>query len=120
RALSWRAAFFFQVRVIVVILVLSRRDVRDPLPPDPTRPFDIVGAVLSAIGLILVVMGILAADDNVWLMAGLLLAGGLVLAWFFNWVRARERAGREALLSTALFRNRTSNLGLITQNIQWL
>ena len=24
------------------------------------------------------------------------------------------------MLSTALFRNRTSNLGLVTQNIQWL
>jgi MFS family permease len=119
-AISWRAAFAFQVLVIVVILVLSRRHVRDPLPPDPTRPFDTVGAVLSAVGLILVVLGILAADDNVWLMAGLILIGVLVLAGFFAWVCARERAGREALLSTALFRNRTSNLGLLTQNIQWL
>ena len=51
---------------------------------------------------------------------GCILAGVLVLAGFFHWMRARERAGREALLSTALFRNRTSNLGLITQNIQWL
>jgi MFS family permease len=35
-------------------------------------------------------------------------------------VRAKERAGEEPLLSTSLFRNRTSNLGLVTQNIQWL
>ena len=40
--------------------------------------------------------------------------------WFFASVRAKERAGKEPLLSTALFRNRTSNLGLITQNTQWL
>jgi MFS family permease len=119
-ALSWRAAFAFQALVIVVIVVLSRRNVRDPLPADRTRPFDTVGAVLSAAGLVLIVMGILAADDNGWLTAGLVLAGVLMLAWFFQWVRARERSGREALLSTALFRNRTSNLGLITQNIQWL
>ena len=119
-ALSWRAAFVFQALVIVAIVVLSRRDVRDPLPPDPTRQFDIVGAVLSAAGLILIVMGILAADDNGWLTVGLILAGVLVLAGFILWIRARERAGREALLSMALFRNRTSNLGLITQNIQWL
>ena len=98
-AISWRAAFGFQVLIIVVILVLSRRYVRDPLPPDPTRPFDTGGAILSAVGLILVVMGILAADNNLWLMIGLLLTGALVLAWFFSWVRARERAGREALLS---------------------
>ncbi|HET6533600.1 MAG TPA: MFS transporter [Actinoplanes sp.] len=119
-AISWRAAFIFQALVIVLIVVLSRRDVRDPLPPDPTRPFDTVGAVLSAIGLVLLVMGILATDDNGWLAAGLMLAGALILAWFFLWVRSRERAGREALLSPTLFRSRTSNIGLLTQNIQWL
>jgi MFS family permease len=119
-AISWRAAFVFQVLVIVVIVVLSRRYLRDPVPPDPTRPFDTGGAILSAVGLILVVMGILAADNNGWLTLGLVVAGLLFLAWFFLWIRARERAGKEALLSTALFRNRTSNLGLVTQNIQWL
>jgi MFS family permease len=31
-----------------------------------------------------------------------------------------EQAGKEPLLSTGLLRNRTSNLGLATQNIQWL
>src|SRR4051794_23754398 len=118
--LSWRAAFVFQALVIVVIVVLSRRDVRDPLPPDPTRHFDTTGAVLSALGLILIVMGILAADNNLWLMLGLIVAGLLVLALFFWSVRAKERAGREALLSTSLFRNRASNLGLVTQNMQWL
>ena len=39
---------------------------------------------------------------------------------FFLYIRARERAGKEPLLSTGLFRNRTSNLALVTQNIQWL
>ncbi|UUY51815.1 MFS transporter [Streptomyces yangpuensis] len=118
-AISWRAAFVFQVLVIAVIILLSRR-IEDPLPPDPGRPFDTAGAVLSAVGLILVVTGILAADDNVWLMAGLLVLGALVLLWFFRSVRAKERAGEEPLLSTSLFRDRTSNLGLVTQNIQWL
>jgi MFS family permease len=42
------------------------------------------------------------------------------LVWFFLHIRSRERAGKEPLLSTGLFRNRTSNLGLVTQNIQWL
>ena len=53
-------------------------------------------------------------------MLTLLVAGALVLVWFFWSVRAKERAGQEPLLSTALFRNRTSNLGLVTQNTQWL
>src|SRR5204862_4829963 len=41
-------------------------------------------------------------------------------AAFFLYIRARERAGKEALLSTSVFRNRTANLGLLTQNLQWL
>jgi MFS family permease len=105
--------------VIVVIVWLSRR-MTDPLPPDPTKPFDVVGTVLSATGLVLVVMGILAAKTNLWLMLGLMVAGLLVLVWFFGWIRAKERKGEEPLLSTSLFHNRTSNLGLITQNAQWL
>ena len=109
----------FQALVIAAIILLSRR-IHDPLPADPTRPFDTLGAVLSAVGLVLIVMGILAADDNVWLMLILLVVGALVLVWFFWSVRAKERAGQEPLLSTALFRNRTSNLGLVTQNTQWL
>jgi MFS family permease len=119
-AISWRAAFLLQVAIIAVIAVMSRRWVRDPLPADPSRSFDVGGTILSAVGLVLVVTGILAADDNLWLMLGLMLAGAAVLAWFFASVRAKERAGREPLLSTSLFHNRTSNLGLITQNAQWL
>jgi MFS family permease len=118
-AISWRAAFVFQALIIAAIVWLSRR-IKDPLPPDPTRPFDTGGAVLSAVGLVLVVTGILAADDNGWLMIALLAAGALVLALFFRSVRAKERAGKEPLLPTALFRNRTSNFALVTQNVQWL
>ncbi len=118
-ALSWRVAFVFQALVIVAILYLSR-PIKDPVPPDPTRRFDTTGAVLSAVGLVLIVMGVLAADDNGWLMLGLLALGALVLAAFFLHVRSEERAGEEPLLSTGLFRNRVSNLGLVTQNVQWL
>jgi MFS family permease len=118
-AISWRAAFIFQALIIALIVWLSRR-VQDPLPADPTQPFDTGGAILSAVGLVLIVMGILAADNNGWLMVVLIVAGALVLAWFFRSVRAKERAGQEPLLPTALFRNYTSNLGLVTQNAQWL
>jgi MFS family permease len=118
-ALTWRASFAFQALVIVVIMVLSIR-VKDPVQPDPTRPFDVEGAVLSAVGLTLVVLGIVLTTTSPWLLLGGLVLGALFLAWFYMSIRAKERAGREPLLSTSLFRNRTSNLGLVTQNIQWL
>jgi hypothetical protein len=66
-----------------------------------------------------VVLGILQADSNVLLMAVFLAVGAAFLAAFFLYIRSRERAGKEALLSTGLFKNRTSNLGLVTQNAQW-
>jgi MFS family permease len=117
--ISWRAAFVFQALVVVTIVFLSRR-VADPIAPDPTRPFDTVGAVLSSVGMFFVVFGILQADNDGVLMVVFLAVGAAFLIWFLLHIRARERAGREPLLSTGLFRNRTSNLGLATQNIQWL
>jgi MFS family permease len=117
--ISWRAAFIFQAVVIAAIILLSRRLV-DPLPPDPQRPFDAVGAILSAVGMFFVVFGILQAGTRNVLFAVFLAVGAAFLVAFFVYIRARERAGKEPLLSTRLFRNRTCNLALITQNIQWL
>ena len=118
-AISWRAAFVFQAAIVAMIIFLSRPIV-DPVAPDPTRPFDLLGAVLSAAGLVAVVMGILQADTNLVLMAVLVAVGALILSLFFLHIRARERRSEEPLLSTGLFRNRISNLGLVTQNVQWL
>src|SRR3954451_19899941 len=117
--ISWRGAFVFQALGVAAIVLLSRR-MEDPIPADPTRPFDAVGAILSAVGMFCVVFGILQADSDVALMAAFLVAGAAFLTGFFVYIRRREQAGKEALLSTRLFKNRASNLGLITQNIQWL
>jgi predicted MFS family arabinose efflux permease len=105
--------------IVATIVVLSRR-VTDPVAPDPTLPFDAFGAILSAVGMFFVVFGILQADNDGVLMAVLLVLGAGFLIWFFLHTRVRERSGKEPLLSLALFKNRTSNLALVTQNIQWL
>lgn len=117
--ISWRAAFVFQALVVAAIIFLSRRVV-DPVAPDPKRRFDAVGAALSAVGMFFVVFGILHAGNNNTLLVISLALGVAFLAGFFLYTRSRERAGKEPLLSTDLFRNRTSNLGLVTQNLQWL
>ena len=117
--ISWRAAFIFQALVIVTIILLSRRLV-DPVAPDPTRRFDTVGAILSAVGMFCVVFGILQAGSNNVLMTVFLAVGAGFLIWFFLYIRSEERVGKEPLLSTALFKNRTCNLALVTQNMQWL
>jgi MFS family permease len=80
----------------------------------------VVGAVLSAVGLFFIVFGILQAQNNLAVMAAFLVVGAAFVVWFLLHTRARERAHKEPLFSLSVFRNRVSNLGLVTQNIQWL
>jgi len=118
-AISWRASFILQAIVVGVIILLGRRIV-DPIPADPSRSFDVTGAILSVLAMFCLVLGILQAGSNRLLLVAFLALGAVLFAWFFLHIRSEERAGKEPLLSTALFRNRTANLGLVTQNIQWL
>lgn len=139
-AISWRAAFVVQALVVGIVLIQSRKIV-DPGVQGEKPGFDIVGTILSAAGLSFVVIGILQASTYGWFRASqdfvigntvvipeggispvwvFVLIGVVLLALFFWHIRSREQAGKEPLLSTRLFKNRTSNLGLITQNIQWL
>jgi MFS family permease len=120
--ISWRASFLLQVAVVAGIALLARRIDDPPLPAE--RPaFDVLGAVLSAAGLFFVVFGILQTNtygwglSRVWLYVAL---GLVILTGYFVYARAREHHGRTPLVSVALFRNRTSNLGLVTQTVQWL
>src|SRR5436189_6141610 len=80
--ISWRAAFVFQALVIATIILLSRRLV-DPLPADTKRPFDVVGAIRSGVGMFFVVFGILQAGTNNVLFAVFLVLGVAFLPGFF-------------------------------------
>lgn len=138
--LTWRASFLLQVLVIALIVALIRRLPDPPRPADPPR-FDVTGAVLSAAGLVLVVLGVLQSTTYGWRAArtdfavaghviieqgGIspvwpsLALGALILAVFMLHLRRTERAGREPLLHLRLFGQRAANLGLGTQAVQWL
>jgi MFS family permease len=138
--ISWRASFGLQVLVVAAIIWLAR-DIADPGPAQPRPRFDLTGAVLSALGLFFAVLGLLqsrtygfgASRQNftiggtvvipkgsispVWIYVAI---GALFLLWFFLHVRSAEHKGKAVLLPLRLFRNKTSNLGLGTQVIQWL
>ncbi len=139
-AISWRAAFVVQALVVGIVIIQSRKII-DPGVQGPKPKLDIVGTILSAAGLFFIVVGILQASTYGWFKASqdfiigntvvipegsispvwiFVLIGAVLLILFFRHIQSMERAGKEPLLSTRLFRNRTSNLGLVTQNIQWL
>ncbi|SES43764.1 MFS transporter [Lentzea albida] len=112
---SWRASFLLQVLVVAVIIVLARNL---PRTEPEGGAFDLLGAFLSGAGLVLVVLGVLRTNVNgwqggTWVLIG---AGAVVLA-LFGWHIHRAR---NPLCAPKLFRDRTSNLGLGTQLVQWL
>jgi MFS family permease len=115
---SWRWVFAGEVVLVVVILLLTRRIADAPVEQRPQ--LDIVGAVLSALGLGLLVFGVLRTGEWGWIQpkaggpswAGLspsfwlVLAGFFVIWVFFRWQERRESQGREPLVRVAMFRNR--------------
>src|SRR3954469_13960397 len=63
--ISWRASFLLQVIVVATIAWLAR-NINDPPLPAKKPKFDLIGAILSALGLFLVVFGILQTNENGW------------------------------------------------------
>jgi MFS family permease len=118
-AISWRVTFLTQAAIVAAIVLLSR-DLKDPLPPDKSRHFDVGGAALSALGMLFIVLSILQVGVNNVLVPVFGVLGAGFLVWFFLHIRRLEERGAEPLISRSLFRNRVSNLALITQNLQWL
>jgi MFS family permease len=114
--LSWRVGFFGEV-VIIAIVLSGIRLVKD-VPYTGDRRVDIVGAILSALGMGGVVLGILVWQEGGELV-GLLIAVGLValgsLAW---WLRKRKREGKPALLDAGLFASKYFRLGISSQTMQ--
>ena len=130
--LSWRWVFAGEVLVVLVILGLTRR-IADT-PPEEGARLDLVGTVLSALGLALIVYGILRAGTwgfvqpkqgaPQWLglspVIWLILGGGVVLRVFMSWEIYRVRRGRAVLVDPAILRNRTMRGGLISFLFQYL
>jgi MFS family permease len=129
--LSWRWVFVGEVLMVLIILGLTRR-VADT-PPEQGARLDLVGTVLSALGLGLVVYGVLRsgtwgfvlpkADAPNWLglspVIWLVLSGGGVL-WFFSWWESRRLArGGTVLVDPAMLRDRTLRGGLISFFFQY-
>ncbi len=115
--LGWEWIFFINVPVGVIAFVAAV--ILVPKLPTHSHRFDVLGVVLSAVGMFLLVFGIqegekydwgtIAGPITVW---GLIVAGIVVLAGFVLW-QALNR--KEPLLPLGLFRDRNfsiANLGI--------
>jgi MFS family permease len=130
--LSWRLVFAGEVVLVLVILAMTRR--MADTPPEEGVRLDLVGTTLSAIGLGLVVYGILRSgtwgfvqpkpEAPAWLglspVVWLILAGGVVLRVFLAWENHRLGRDESVLVDPAMLRNRTLRGGLTAFFFQYL
>jgi MFS family permease len=128
---SWRYVFVGEVLVAGVILVLTRRTA--DTPPEPAK-LDLVGTALSALGLGLIVYGILRAGTwgfvnpkegaPSWLglspVIWLVLGGGFVLLQFLSWERHRIANGRAVLIDPQMLKIHQLRGGLTSFFFQYL
>jgi MFS family permease len=129
---SWRWVFAGEVVLVLVILLLARRIADAPVEKRPQ--LDVVGAVLSALGLGLLVFGVLRSGEWGWIQpkadapswAGLsptvwLSLAGLFVLWiFFRWETRLDTKGREPLVRPAMLQNKQLTGGLIMFFFQYL
>jgi MFS family permease len=137
--LSWRYVFAGETVIVAVILLLRRRLPEVPAVEQPPK-LDVVGVALSALGLGLVVFGILKSSS--WglieprgaltidgreitpfgfsVVPFLILAGLGFLAAFTIWEERREREGLDVVLDRSLLKIEQLRAGLSTLMMQQL
>jgi EmrB/QacA subfamily drug resistance transporter len=114
--LSWRVAFFGEV-VIIAIVLSGIRLVHD-VPYTGDRRVDVVGAILSALGMGGVVLGILVWQEGGDFVIALLAIGIVALGSLAWWLVRRKREGKPALLDAGLFSSKYFRLGITGQTMQ--
>ena len=72
---------------------------------------DIVGAIISCIGLVLLVLGILTLTKDVTTSITEIILGLIVLAIFIWYELKRKRSGKVPLLDVDLFRDKNLRVG---------
>ncbi|MFZ4895590.1 DHA2 family efflux MFS transporter permease subunit [Plantibacter sp. Mn2098] len=110
---GWEWIFFINVPVGIVGFIMVWRNV--PHLATSAHKFDILGVVLSAIGMFLLVFGIQEGQTYDWgtitgpiTVWGLIIAGVVVLALFVGWQAITKG---EPLLPLGLFRDRNFSVG---------
>ena len=136
---TWRYVFVGEVVIVAVILLMRKRMKQSPVPENPPG-LDVVGAALSASGFFLIVLAILQSSSWGWLQPKgaltingteitpfgfsvvpfLILLGFGLLATLSWWVERRERLGQEALLDMSMLSIRHLRAGLVTLGAQQL
>jgi EmrB/QacA subfamily drug resistance transporter len=114
--LSWRVGFLLEVVIIAIVLSGLGR-IRD-VPYTGPRHVDVVGSVLSVIGMGGIVLGILVWQEGGEAVGALIVLGAVSMALLAGWLLRRKREGKPTLLDPDLFRSKIFRLGISGQTLQ--
>jgi EmrB/QacA subfamily drug resistance transporter len=114
--LSWRVGFLLE-DIIIVVVLSGLRLVRDA-PYNGPRHVDVVGSVLSVVGMGGVVLSILVWQEGGEAVGALLVLGFAGLALLTWWLRSRKAAGKPTLLEPDLFKAKAFRIGVTQQMLQ--
>jgi EmrB/QacA subfamily drug resistance transporter len=114
--LSWRVGFALEAIIIAVILSQIRL-VRD-VPYTGSRKIDVVGSLLSVVGMGGVVLGILVWQEGGEFVLLLIAVGAVALGSLAWWLVRRQRARKVTLLDPGLFRHPNFTTGITGQMLQ--
>ena len=107
---SWRIAFLLEL-VIIIVVLSGIKLVRD-VPYTGSRTVDIVGALLSIVGMGGIVLGILVWQEGGEYVLAILASGAIALAAFAFWLIGRKRQEKATLIDPDLFRSKHFQLGI--------
>ena len=110
--LSWRYGFASELLIVIIILAM-RNKIPDFEPTESQRDLDIAGAIISFIGLILFVLGILMLSEDATTSIVVIILGVIALAVFALFEIKRKRKGKVPLLDMDLFKDKNLRVGSI-------
>lgn len=114
--LSWRVGFLLEL-IVILIVVFNSKLIKDVAYTGP-RNIDVVGAILSVLGMGGVVLGILAWQEGGEAVGLLMAVGAVALASFAWWLVRRKRQDKSFLIDPQLFSSRYFRLGISGQMLQ--
>ncbi len=114
--LSWRVAFLLEALIIAAVL-LGIKLVHD-VPFLGPRTLDVVGSVLSIVGMGGIVLGILVWQEGGEAVGALLAVGAVGLGSLAYWLVRRKRQDKALLLDPDLFHSKAFRFGATGQMLQ--
>jgi EmrB/QacA subfamily drug resistance transporter len=117
--LSWRYGFACELIGVILILVLQGK-IPHFEPTESKSQLDITGAIISFIGLIVFVFGILTLTKDFNTSVIVIIVGLLTLIGFAWFELRRKRSGKVPLLDVELFKDRNLRVGTIVLLVAYL